>query len=122
VLPLDYLHALCLAGIVVYIWQREPLRLLLTPLMLASFVVLYGAGNIAYLAGADTVPDARRAVTLSLILMWAGLIGGIEFARALAPGLVHASNRVTRSWSTAPLTDQGRGDQLLATLGVLVSA
>ena len=120
-LPLDYLHALCLAGIVVYIWQREPLRLVLTPLMLASFVVLYGVGNIVYFVGADAVLDARRAVTLSLILMWVGLIVGIEFARALAPGLLHASNRVTRSWSTAPLTDRGRGNQLLATLGVLVA-
>jgi hypothetical protein len=121
VLPLDYLHALCLASIVVYIWQREPLRLLLTPLMLASFLVLYGVGNIIYFLGADTVPDARRAVTQSLILMWAGLIVGIEFARGFAPGLVRPSNRVTHGWSAAALTDQARGDQLLAALGVLVA-
>jgi hypothetical protein len=121
VLPLDYLHALCLAGIVVYIWQREPLRLLLTPLMLASFLVLYGVGNIIYFLGADALPDARRAVTQSLILMWAGLIVGIELARGFAPGLVQPSNRVTRGWSTAALTDQARGDQLLAALGVLVA-
>jgi len=121
VLPLDYLHALCLASIVVYIWQREPLRLLLTPLMLASFFVLYGVGNIIYFLGADTVPDARRAVTQSLILMWAGLIVGIEFARGFAPGLVQPSSRVTRGWSAAALTDQARGDQLLAALGVLVA-
>ena len=76
-LPLDYVHALCLVGIVVYIWQREPPRLLLTPLMLISFFVLYGVGNIIYFAGADTVPDARRAVTLSLILMWFGMVFGI---------------------------------------------
>ena len=120
-LPLDYLHALCLASIVVYIWQREPLRLLLTPLMLASFFVLYGVGNIIYFLGADTVPDARRAVTQSLILMWAGLIVGIEFARGFAPGLVQPSSRVTRGWSAAALTDQARGDQLLAALGVLVA-
>ena len=119
-LPLDYLHALCLASIVVYIWQREPLRLLLTPLMLASFFVLYGVGNIIYFLGADTVPDARRAVTQSLILMWAGLIVGIEFARGFAPGLVQPSSRVTRGWSAAALADQARGDQLLAALGVLV--
>jgi hypothetical protein len=121
VLPLDYLHALCLASIVVYIWQREPLRLLLTPLMLASFFVLYGVGNIIYFLGADTAPDARRAVTQSLILMWAGLIVGIEFARGLAPALVQPSNRVTRGWNTAALTDRARGDQLLAALGVLVA-
>src|ERR1700680_2877635 len=89
--------------------------------MLASFFVLYGVGNIIYFLGADTVPDARRAVTESLILMWAGLIVGIELARGFAPGLVQLFDRVTRSWSTAALTDQGRGDQLLAALGVLVA-
>ncbi|MGH3427163.1 MAG: hypothetical protein ACRDQZ_06300, partial [Mycobacteriales bacterium] len=119
--PLDYLHVLCLAGIAVYIWRREPFRLLLTPLMLASFFVLYGVGNIVYFLGADTVPDPRRAVTLSLILMWAGLILGIEFARSVAPGLVRASARVTRTWNSVALTDDGRGDQLLAALGVLVA-
>jgi hypothetical protein len=118
-LPLDYLHALCLVGILVYLWRREPLRLLLTPLMLASFFVLYGAGNIVYFLGADTVPDPRRAVTLSLILMWVGLIGGIELARSVAPGLVRQSARVTRTWSATPLTDDGRGDQLLAVLALL---
>jgi len=40
--------------------------------MLISFFVLYGAGNIIYFAGADTVPDVRDAVTVSLILMWIG--------------------------------------------------
>jgi hypothetical protein len=120
-LPLDYLHALCLVGILVYLWRREPLRLLLTPLMLASFFVLYGAGNIVYFLGADTVPDPRRAVTLSLILMWVGLIAGIELARSVAPGLVRQSARVTRGWSTTALSDDGRGDQLLAALALLVA-
>ena len=79
-LPLDYLHALCLAAVALYIWRREPARLLLTPLMLLSFLVLYGIGNIIYFLGADALPDVRRAVTLSLILMWAGLITGIELS------------------------------------------
>ena len=52
--------------------------------MLISFFVLYGVGNIIYFLGADTVPDVRRAVTLSLILMWIGLIAGIELARGPA--------------------------------------
>lgn len=119
-LPLDYLHALCLVVIVVYIWQREPLRLLLTPLMLASFGVLYGVGNIIYFVGADTVPEVRRTVTVSLILMWVGLLAGIELARSSAPGLVRLSHQVTRTWSRSALTDPGRGDQLLAALGVLI--
>lgn len=120
-LPLDYLHALCLVGIAVYIWRREPVRLLLTPLMLASFFVLYGAGNIVYFLGADTLPDARQAVTLSMILMWIGLIAGIELARACAPALAQQSQRVIRTWRTAPLTDRAQGDQLLAALAVLVA-
>ena len=85
--PLDYLHALCLAGVALYVWRREPVRLLLTPLMLVSFFVLYGVGNIIYFLGADTVPEVRRSVTLSLILMWLGVLTGIELARSFAPAL-----------------------------------
>ena len=64
-LPLDYLHAARLVGVAIYIWQREPPRLLLTPLMLISFFVLYGVGNIIYFLGAATVPEPRHAVTLA---------------------------------------------------------
>ena len=84
-LPLDYVHAFCLAGIALYIWEREPPRLLLVPLMLISFFVLYGVGNIVYFAGADTVPAVRSTVTLCVIFMWVGLVIGIETARATAP-------------------------------------
>ena len=119
--PLDYLHALCLAGIAVYVWRREPLRLLLTPLMLVSFFVLYGVGNIIYFLGADTLPDVRYAVTLSMILMWGGLIAGIELARASMPALVRRSAQVVRTWRTVTLTDDGHANQLLAALGVLVA-
>jgi hypothetical protein len=119
--PLDYLHALCLAGIAVYVWRREPLRLLLTPLMLASFFVLYGVGNIIYFLGADTLPEVRDSVTLSMILMWAGLILGIELARASMPALVRRSAQVVRSWKGVQLTDDGHANQLLAALAVLVA-
>jgi hypothetical protein len=121
VLPLDYLHALTLFGIALYVWRREPLRLLLTPLMLASFFVLYGVGNIVYFLGADTVPEPRYAVTLSLILMWIGLIFGIEAARCLAPGLTRESGRAIRAWGTTILTDRAYADQLLAAVGVLAA-
>ena len=107
--PLDYLHALCLVGVAVYVWRREPVRLLLTPLMLVSFLVLYGVGNIIYFLGADTVPEVRRAVTLSLILMWMGLIAGIELARGFAPALAHDAGRVTHTWQAAGLADQTVG-------------
>ena len=121
-LPLDYLHAICLAGIAAYIWRREPLRLLLTPLMLISFFVLYGAGNIIYFADADTVPGVRDAVTVSLILMWVGLIVGIESARACTPALALQSDRVIRKWKTEMLSDRANADQLLAALGMLVAS
>jgi len=119
--PLDYLHALCLAGIAVYVWRREPLRLLLTPLMLVSFFVLYGVGNIIYFLGADTLPDVRYAVTLSMILMWGGLIAGIELARASMPALARRSAQAVRTWRTVRLSDDGHANQLLAALGVLVA-
>ena len=120
-LPLDYLHALCLVGIAIYIWQREPPRLLLVPLMLISFLVLYGVGNIIYFVGADTVPDVRFAVTLSLILMWVGVVAGIELARASAPALAAQSDRVIRGWKSEVLSDRATADQLLAAVGVLAA-
>lgn len=120
-LPLDYVHALCLVGIALYIWQREPPRLLLTPLMLLGFFVLYGFGNLVYFADADTVLAIRNVVTVCLILMWIGLVVGIELARASMPALAGQSQRVVRAWSTLPLADRARTDQLLAGLGVLVA-
>jgi hypothetical protein len=119
--PLDYLHALCLVGIGAYIWRREPPRLLLVPLMLMSFFVLYGVGNIIYFRGAYTVPDVRFAVTSSLILMWIGLVVGIEFARASAPALAAQSDRVIRRWKAEVLADHAHADQILAVVGVLVA-
>ncbi len=120
-LGLDYVHALCLIGIAIYIWQREPPRILLTPLMLISFFVLYGAGNIIYFVGADTVPDIRRTVTFCLLLMWFGLVVGIEVARAGAPSLTARSEAVIRGWRGSAMTDRAEGDQLLAAIGILVA-
>jgi oligosaccharide repeat unit polymerase len=119
--PLDFVHAFLLVGIALYIWQREPPRLLLTPLMLISCFVLYGVGNIVYFAEADTVPDPRRAVTACLILMWFCLIIGIEIARATWPLLTARAEQVVRSWKTTPVTDRTHGDQLLAAIGILVA-
>ena len=119
--PLDYLHAVCLAGVAIYVWRREPVRLLLTPLMLVSFLVLYGAGNIIYFLGADTVSDVRHAVTLSLILMWLGVLAGAELARGCAPALARQSALVIRGWKSTPLDDHPRSDQLLAAVGVLTA-
>jgi hypothetical protein len=121
VLPLDFVHAFCLAGIAVYIWLREPPRLLLVPLMLLSFFVLYGVGNIIYFIGADTVPDVRGAVTSSLILMWFGLVIGIELARASSPSLTAKSELVVRRWKATALFDRPDGDQLLAAIGVVTA-
>jgi hypothetical protein len=118
---LDCIHALCIAGIAIYVWQREPPRLLLTPLMLISFLVLYGVGNIVYFAGADAVPDVRNAVTSCLILMWIGLLIGMEFARASWPSHAARSERVIRNWNGLAMQDRSDGDQLLAALGVLVA-
>ena len=120
-LPLDYVHALCMVGIAIYVWRREPLRLLLTPLMLLSFLVLYGVGNIVYFAGAETVPDVHAEVTASLILMWLGLIVGIETARLSFPALARQSQLVIRSWQRSPLSDKAYADQVLAALGVLIA-
>lgn len=120
-LPLDYLHALCLVGVAIYLWQREPPRLLLTPVMLLSFFLLYGAGNIIYFIGADTLPDVHYAVTLSLILMWLGLIAGIELARASMPALAARSARVIRGWQGAALGNRADADELVAAVGVLAA-
>jgi hypothetical protein len=120
-LPLDYLHALVLLGIACYVWRREPPRLLITPLTLLSFWVLYGVGNIIYFVGADTLPNVRYAVTVSMILMWLGLIAGIELARATLPALSAQSQRVIRAWERTPLSDDSGTNQLLAATGVLMA-
>ena len=120
-LPLDFVHALCLVGIAIYIWQREPPRLLLTPLMLISFLVLYGVGNVIYFIGANTVPDVRGAVTLCLIMMWIGLVIGIEFARANSPTRTARAELVIRRWKTTAISGRPDGDQLLAAIGILVA-
>jgi hypothetical protein len=121
VLPLDFVHAFCLAGVALYIWQREPPRLLLVPLMLISFFVLYGVGNIIYFSGANTARDVRAEVTLCMILMWIGLIVGIEIARASVPWMTARSQRVIRAWRSTAISDRPDGDQLLAVAGVLVA-
>lgn len=121
-LTLDYIHALCLGGIVLYIWRREPPRLLLTPLMLLSFFVLYGVGNIIYFVGADDIdPDVRTSVTLCLILMWFGLVGGVELAGLTLPGWRAVARRSLRTWRSTPVTDDGRGNQLLAAVGIVIA-
>ncbi len=120
-LPLDYVHAICLLGVAVYVWRREPARLLLTPLMLLSFFVLYGIGGIIYFVGADTVPDVRYSVTLSFIIMWLGLLLGIELARASFPGLLHRARAVVRTWNDTALHDRSHTNQLLAAVGVLLA-
>ena len=120
-LPLDYVHSLCLVGIALYIWQREPPRLLLTPLMLISFFVLYGVGNIIYFAGEDTVPDVRETVTVCLILMWIGLVIGIELSRASLPSFSAKSELVIRRWKAVAIYDRSDGDQLLATIGIVIA-
>ena len=120
-LPLDFVHAFFLIGIAIYIWRREPPRLLLTPLMLISFFVLYGVGNIIYFVGADTVPDVRSTVTLCLVLMWIGLAVGIELARASWPSFTARSDLVIRRWKATAISDRPHGDQLLAVVGILVA-
>jgi len=122
-LSLDYLHALCLVGIAIYIWVREPPRLLLTPLMLISFFVLYGIGNIIYcvVEADDLVPGVRATVTRCLILMWIALVIGMELARAAAPSLNARAELVIRRWRSAPIINRPEGSQLLALLGVVVA-
>ena len=121
-LPIDLVHAVCLMAVAAYIWGREPPRLLLTPLMLVSFFVLYGVGNIVYFAGAEDI-DARAytAVTTCLILMWFSLIVGIELARAAHPAAA-AARLVIRRWRSTPLANDPDGSQLLALVGIIVAS
>ena len=120
-LPLDFVHAFCLVGIALYVWRRDPPRLLLTPLTLISFFVLYGVGNIVYFTAADTVPEVRNAVTLCMIVMWIGIVIGIEAARAAFPSRAARSAQVIRHWRATAILNRPDGDQLLATLGILIA-
>jgi hypothetical protein len=121
VLPLDFVHAICLLGVALYIWRREPARLLLTPLMLLSFYVLYGVGGIIYFLGGEAVLDVRYEVTSCFIIMWMGIILGIELSRASFPVLLSRAQSVARTWKTTALYDRAQTDQLLATVGVLMA-
>jgi hypothetical protein len=96
---------------------------LLTPLMLVSFFVLYGVGNIIYFAGAEDIdPGAHAAVTTCLILMWLSLVIGIELARAGSSVRAAAARRVIRRWKSTSLADSRDGSQLLALLGLIVAS
>jgi hypothetical protein len=117
--PLEGLYGLCLAGVALYLLRERP-RILLTPLFLLSMLVLYGIGSYVYFAGADTVPEVRRAVVICLMLMWIGVIGGIELARQTSP-LATRSATVVRHWKSLPMIHRGVGDQLLGALGLLVA-
>jgi hypothetical protein len=120
--PLEYVHALCLCGVALYVWQREPPRLLLTPMMLLSFILLYGVGNIIYFVGADDIdPDVRNTVTLCLILMWFGLVGGIELAGLTLPKWKAAAQQSLRTWRSSQMVDDRRANQLLAALGIVIA-
>lgn len=112
-LPVDFVHATILVGVAIYVWYREPPRILMTPLLLMSFFVLYGAGNIIYFNGAETIPSVHEAVSVSLILMWIGLIVGIEMARACFPALSARFKHVTRGWKRAEILDRQDADNLL---------
>ena len=89
--------------------------------MLLSFLVLYNINNIIYFLGADALPDVSSAVTLSLILMWAGLITGIELSSRSMPALAARSRQVISQWRGTPLSNPAHADQLLAALGVLMA-
>ena len=118
---LDYVHACCLVGVVAYLWKREPPRLLLSPLTLLGFFVLYGVGTIVYFSDGDAVQDVRDTVSLCLILMWICLILGMELARATLPRLTDLSTRNVRAWSRLPLQDTDTNNQLLAAVGIVVT-
>ncbi len=89
--------------------------------MLLSFFVLYGVGGIIYFVGADTVPDVRYSVTVSFIIMWIGLVVGIELARSSYGTLLVRAESVVRTWKRTALHDPSRADQFLAVLGVLMA-
>src|SRR5579871_5066018 len=116
---LDWLYGLCLTGVALYLLRERP-RILLTPLLLLSMFVLYGIGSYVYFAGADTVPDVRRTVVICLMLMWVGVIAGIELARQTSPLTAHSAT-VVRHWKSLPMVHRGVGDQLLGALGLLVA-
>jgi hypothetical protein len=122
VLTLEYIHAVCLVGIALYVWEREPPRLLLTPLMLLSFFVLYGVGNIVYFLGADDIdPAVRNTVTLCLILMWFGLVMGVELAGLTLPRWTAAARQSLGTWRSTAIIDDDRGNQLLAAMGIVIA-
>lgn len=120
--PTDYLYIIVLVAVALYAWRREPPRLLLSPLLIVSFGVLYGLGIFVYYAGAETVPEIRSDVSISLVIMWLAIILGMELARAIFPAMNIRSQQVTVHWSSVPLSDKPVGDGMLCATGLLMAA
>jgi hypothetical protein len=118
---LDSTYAALLVGIALYIWRRDPPRLLLTPLTLISFFVLYGIGHFIYYANTDAVPRVHNLVTLNLLIMWIALLLGFELARATSPSTNRRANSVVSRWRITALHDSPTNNQLLAILGTAMA-
>jgi hypothetical protein len=122
VLTADYYYAAVLVLTLFYALWREPPRLLLTPLLLFSCLVIYGLGHFVYYTGAETVPPVHTTVVVSLCAMWAALIAGIECVNFLAPQeLLLAARANKSSWSVTPISDRPVGNLPLAAIGAIVA-
>ena len=120
-LAIDSLYALLLCGVLAYVLLREPPRLLLTPLMLLSFWLLYGVGHFVFYARAEAVQRVQEQVTYSLMLMWIALLLGAELARTFMGRRSARASAVVARWNDVPLRDSPTSDSLLVSAALLMA-
>jgi hypothetical protein len=93
-------------------------------LLLLGLWILYGAGYFYYASQVETWDHVTSRVTLSLGVMWFGVILGMELARTFAHRAIGRQNAVISSWDASPtLGNTDRQMVLIAwfLFGVLVT-
>lgn len=115
------LYALLLCGVLAYVLLRDPPRLLLTPLMLLSFWLLYGVGHFVFYSRADAVARVQEQVTYSLVLMWIALVLGAELARTFLGRRSSRASAVVAGWNDVPMRDSPTSDGLLVAAALLMA-
>ncbi len=96
-------YALVLFFVAAYVWLREGSWVSVTTMLLVALLILYGGGHFYYysIAGIDDRVAAR--VTDGLILMWVGILLGIEAVRLAWQPASSARSVTLKNWAELPI-------------------
>ena len=96
-------YALVLFFVAAYVWLREGSWVSVTTMLLVALLILYGGGHFyCYsIAGIDDRVAAR--VTDGLVLMWVGILLGIEAVRLAWQPASSARSVTLKNWAELPI-------------------